>query len=307
MPATRLRTAPAPLAGLSGAGGYSFPAPSAPRRVRTVTTAMPAAVLGYATLTAMSDRDGASARKPAPRQFATTRWSIILDARGTPAAARAALEQICCAYRHPVLAYIRRCGHAAPEAEDLAQEFFARMLETRWDTRADPARGRFRSFLLTALKRFLANADAAAHACKRGGRQRHVEFDDVADLLAAPSSHSPEQVFERAWALTVIERAYGRLREETARAGKQALFERFAPYLSEPADADDYRRLGAELDMRPNTVAVTVHRLRLRLRALVWEELADQSDSAQAVETELRALRTALLSEAAGTKTNSGG
>ncbi len=229
--------------------------------------------------------------------FATTRWSMILDARSDPQTSRRALEAICSAYRRPVLAFIRRCGHAA-DAEDLAQEFFTRLLETRWDTQADPARGRFRSFLLTALKHFLLNCRSAAEAGKRGGRAAQVPLDEIAGALAGPASLSPEQVFERAWALTVIERAFERLSDEASRAGKRPLFERLAPFLGEGAEPADYRVLAEELAMRPNTVAVTVHRLRGRLRELVQAELSDQTDGPQTLVQELRAMRAALLSDA---------
>ena len=138
-------------------------------------------------------------------QFATTRWSLILDARGAPEDARPALEEICRAYRGPVLSYVRRAGHAGADAEDLTQEFFARLLERRWDERADPARGRFRSFLLTALKRFLIDQHAARTAQKRGGALSHD--DDGLETIAGPEALSPEAAFERAWAATVIERA----------------------------------------------------------------------------------------------------
>lgn len=227
-------------------------------------------------------------------RFATTRWSLILDARTGPEAAREAMEEICRAYRSPVLAYVLRSGRAAPDAEDLTQEFFARLLERRWDEAADPARGRFRAFLLTALKRFLLDAQDAAQAQKRGGQQRQVDWEDAGDTFAAPSSQSPDLAFERAWAITVIERAYDRLREEAGRAGRQALFARLSPFLGEAAEAADYQRLGDELGLRPNTVAVSVHRLRLRLRELVREEIADQTEGPHAVESELRVLRAAL-------------
>ncbi len=232
-----------------------------------------------------------------PSQFANTRWSVILDARGTPQEARRALDEMCRAYRQPVLAYVRRHWHADPDAdaEDLAQAFFTRLLETRWDTRADPARGRFRAFLLTALKRFLANEAVAAAAAKRGGTQRRVDYGDMEAQLAAPMSQSPEQSFERSWALTVLERAHARLREEAFEAGKQSLFVKLAPYLGEAVDNSVYRALGETLQMRPNTVAVAVRRLRLRLRELVWDELADQTDSAEGLQAELRVLRAALL------------
>lgn len=227
-------------------------------------------------------------------QFATTRWSLILEARGGPETARAALEEICRAYRRPVLAYVRHSGRSANDAEDLTQEFFARLLERRWDANADPARGRFRAFLLTALKRFLLDDHATANARKRGGGYRKVELEHAIEECVAPLSQSPEQVFERTWALTVIERAYARLRLEAGSSGKGPLFERLVPFLGEPAAAEDYRRLGDALHMRPNTVAVYVYRLRLRLRELVREELADQTDGAVALEIELRALGAAL-------------
>lgn len=228
-------------------------------------------------------------------QFATTRWSLILDARCGPDAARVALEEICRAYRSPVLAYVRGSGRPAADAEDLTQEFFARLLESRWDTGADPSRGRFRAFLLTALKRFLLDAGDAERALKRGGGQQRVQWESQAAAFAAPESQSPEQAFERAWAATVIERAYVRLRAEAGRAGKRALFDTLAPYLAETAESADYRRLGEALGMKPNTVAVSVHRLRLRLRELVRAEIAEQTDGEEAAEVELRALRTALL------------
>lgn len=226
-------------------------------------------------------------------QFATTRWSLIMDARADPLSARQALEQICRAYRQPVLAFVRRNGHPPADAEDLTQEFFARLLEGRWDKRADPERGRFRSFLLAALKHFLINSRSAANAAKRGGREVRVPLEDAAEALASPDAHSPEQEFERTWALTVIERALARLSEEAARAGKQELFKRLLPYIGESAAAD-YRTLAETLGMRQNTIAVTVHRLRTRLRELVHTELADQTNGPDEMALELRFLRSAL-------------
>jgi RNA polymerase sigma factor (sigma-70 family) len=230
--------------------------------------------------------------------FATTRWSLIMDARGDARAAHGALGEICRAYRVPVLAYIRRSGSDAADAEDLAQEFFAQLLESRWDTRADPERGRFRAFLLTALKHFLLNHHAAARAGKRGGGRTRVAFDLAVEALAAPDSQSPEQVFERAWAMTVIERALDRLREEAGRAGKSALFAQLSPFLGELAEPADYSALGQALGLRPNTVAVSVHRLRVRLRELVRRELADQTDGPEGVEQELKVMRAALAPSA---------
>lgn len=233
-------------------------------------------------------------------QFATTRWSLIMQARSGPEQAREALQSICRHYRRPVLAFIRHRGHDPAEAEDLAQEFFTRLLERRWDTQADPVRGRFRAFMLTSLRHFLSNARAAAAAAKRGGGQTAVALDDDSPVLADPGGCTPEQAFERAWALTVIERAFGRLREEATGAGKLALLEALEPFLGEGADPADYRRLGEALALRPNTVAVTVHRLRARLRELVRAELADQTGDPADVDGELRTLRTALVAQAPG-------
>ena len=228
-------------------------------------------------------------------RFATTRWSLIMDARGDAASAREALEGICRAYREPVLAYIRSRGQAATDAEDLAQEFFTQLFETRWDTRADPERGRFRAFMLGALLICPAARLAAARAARGGGAPATVSIDDAAAALATPPSQSPEQVFERSWALVVVDRAFERLREEAARAGKLPVFERLAPYLGDPAESADYRRIGEELGLRPNTLAVTVHRMRARLRELVRAELGEQTDSREALEQELRVMRKALL------------
>ena len=229
--------------------------------------------------------------------FATTRWSLILDARSEEATARAALEQICIAYRRPVLTYLRSHGHGAQDAEDLTQEFFARLLERRWDTTADPARGHFRAFLLTSLRRFVLDQRDAAMARKRGGGQAAVQWDDVADRIE-DNGVSPEQAYQHAWAATVIERAFARLRDEAASAGRQQLFDRLSPFLVEPPDAADYLALGAELGMRPNTIAVSVKRLRLRLREFVRAEIAGQTDGEEAVDAELRVLREALLAPA---------
>ena len=232
--------------------------------------------------------------------FTTTRWSMILDARSGAEPARRALGELYRAYRSPVLAYVRRSGRGGPEAEDLVQEFFTRLLERRWDIRADPARGRFRTYMLTALQRFLLDAGDATRARKRGGDQRRDDVDEAVASLAA--SDSPERAFERAWAITVIERAFAQLREEALAAGRVQLFEALAPYIVESAEASEYAVVGAQMGMRANTVAVAVHRLRQRLRALVRRELADQADGPGAVDDELRILHAALCNRAPGSR-----
>lgn len=222
-------------------------------------------------------------------RFVTTHWSLILDGRHDPQQARAALVEICDNYRDPVLSYLHQHGYVGADAEDLTQEFFARLVEQRWDTRADPARGRFRSFLLTALRRFLANELARQHSDKRGGALQQVDLEDVA--LEAPPEHSPEQSFNRAWVLVLMGHAAARLEQEARAAGREALYRQLAGYLAEAPDTADYARIAAQLGIRPNTVAVHVHRLRRRLRELIREELLQTVSDAEGFEAELSALR----------------
>lgn len=225
--------------------------------------------------------------------FDTTQWSLILRARGDAGDARGALESLCARYRPSILAYIRGHGYAGDVAEDLTQAFFTRFLEQAWHAHADPARGRFRAFLLTAIKRFLINADEEAHAAKRGGRVR-IESFDAATVDLATADAGPERAFERAWALVVLETALRRLREEAREGGKGDLFDHLREFLTEAPDAADYERVAAALGLRRNTLAVAVHRLRHRLRELVRDELAQTSAARADLDLELRDLRDAL-------------
>lgn len=226
-------------------------------------------------------------------RFDTTRWSVVLQARGDPAGARAALETLCRTYRSPVLAYVRSHVYARDAAEDLTQAFFTRFLEHAWYADADPERGRFRSFLLTALKRFLIDADVEAAALKRGGSYRFESLDEEA--AAAPAGdESPDRSFERAWAKAVLGAAFARLRGEAEAAGKLAMFDRLSEFLVEAPDEDDYAQAAEDLHLRRNTLAVAVHRLRHRLRELVREELAETTVGPDDMDSELRALREAL-------------
>jgi RNA polymerase sigma factor (sigma-70 family) len=229
-------------------------------------------------------------------RFDTTRWSVVLGTHGTGADARAALESLCRTYRPPVLAYISSRGYSSDVAEDLTQSFFARFLERGDYAEADPSRGRFRAYLLTAIKHFLINTAAEAHTVKRGGKIQFESIDDKgADGDSLPGDGSnPEQVFEQAWALAVLEAALRRLREETKLAGKGDLFDHLRDFLAEQPDEADYARVAAALSMRRNTVAVSVHRLRQRLRELVREEVTHTAADRDAFEIELRELRSAL-------------
>lgn len=226
-------------------------------------------------------------------RFETTRWSVVLQARGEAASARAALETLCRTYRAPVLAFVRSRGYTADAAEDLTQAFFARFLERAWHSSADPVRGRFRSFLLTALKRFLIDADSEAATLKRGGAIRFESLDNESDLAGEPQDN-PETAFEREWARAVLNAAFRRLREEAVEAGKLQLFEQLSEFLVEPPDESDYARVAAALNLRRNTLAVAVHRLRHRFRELVRAELNETTTGRAELEEELRALRGSL-------------
>jgi RNA polymerase sigma-70 factor (ECF subfamily) len=210
-------------------------------------------------------------------RFQTTRWSVVLQAREDSARARDALEQLCRTYRTPVVAYVRGRGFSAADSEDLSQSFFTALIGQALHAHADPARGRFRSFLLTALKNFLANSLEHDRAQKRGGRVLVTSLDDADDGEAADiaDSETPEQAFERAWAQAALRAAMRRLQAEAAAAGRGALFDRLCEFLIEPPDDAEYVRVAADFNIRRNTIAVSVHRLRQRLRELLREELAD--------------------------------
>ncbi len=240
------------------------------------------------------------AGKPgAPMRFDTTRWSMVLHAREGGDQARGALEGLCRTYRPPVLAYIRRRGYSPEASEDLAQSFFARFIEQAYHANADPDRGRFRAFLLTALKRFLIDSDYEARALKRGGAVQFKSLDQETpgggnSLENLADTDSPERAFERSWATAVLGAAMQRLRDEANEAGKQALFEQLREFLIERPDDADYARVAAVLNLRRNTLAVAVHRMRHRLRELIREELAQTTATSAELEAELREMRNSL-------------
>jgi RNA polymerase sigma-70 factor (ECF subfamily) len=223
-------------------------------------------------------------------RFETTRWSVVLRARGEAGEARVALEQLCRTYRPPVLAFVRLRGYTPDAAEDLTQAFFTRFLERAWYSSADPERGRFRSFLLTALKRFLIDSDAEAATLKRGGGIRFELLDDDAGCTGA-ARETPDAAFEREWAHVVLRAALARLRDEAEQAGKLELFRRLSEFLIEQPGEAEYARAAEDLHLRRNTLAVAVHRMRHRLRDLVREELMETTSNRAELEEELRTLR----------------
>lgn len=227
-------------------------------------------------------------------QFATTRWSLVLAARGGTQLARGALETLCGIYRPAVVQFVRRLGHDADAAEDLTQSFFVHFLEHDVSARADRARGSFRAYLLTAIRHFVSNDARAGRSARRGGGVLLSEWVDD----AAIDEDTPDAAFHRAWALSLLRQALDKLRDEAAAAGKSVLFRTLRDFLVEAPEPVDYERAAASLGLRRNTVAVAVHRLRQRLQELVREEIADTvGDSAEA-EVEIRQLREVLAKSA---------
>lgn len=217
---------------------------------------------------------------------------MVRAAGGKSPGARDALESLCRIYRPAVLAYIRRRGYAASEAEDLTQAFFEQLLRLRSYSSADPSRGRFRVFLQVILRRFLAKQTAAAHALKRGGGERLLPLEVVeADLAQAQAT--PDAVFDRDWAQALVREALAQLEGEAQAAGRLAMFQALKPWLLEPPGRDDLSLLAAQMGLRGNTLAVALHRLRQRLQQRVRAELQETVDGADGLQEELRLLRSA--------------
>jgi RNA polymerase sigma-70 factor (ECF subfamily) len=227
--------------------------------------------------------------------FLTTHWSVVQRAGGDATAlARDALEKLCTAYWSPLYAYVRRKGHDEHEAQDLTQEFFARLLARNDFAGLDSGRGRFRAFLLAAMNHFLAKEWRKAGALKRGSGLAPLSLDTaLAEQrygTQAAVGASPEHLFDRGWAETVLERAGRQLREEFTREGREALFRELNVFLSIPAEAGGYARAAARLQMTEAAVAKSVERLRRRYRDLVRGEIAQTVGTPAELDEELRYL-----------------
>lgn len=229
---------------------------------------------------------------------ATTRWSLVAAATD-PAApgARQALADLCRLYWYPVYAYVRRRGHDHHRAQDLTQAFFARLLENNDLAAADRTRGRFRSFLFAACQHFLANQHDRAAARKRGGGRTHVPLDLAAadGRFAAGPAHddTPERVFDREWALGLLDRTLTDLRGEYADSGRAKLFDALKGMLAGGADAP-YAELARQLGMTEGAVKVAVHRLRQRYRDRLRAAIAETVARPEDVDDEVRDLFAAL-------------
>jgi RNA polymerase sigma factor (sigma-70 family) len=236
---------------------------------------------------------------PPPWRFASTRWSLVAAAgQGASPEAQEALAVLCRAYWYPLYAYARRRLANIEDAQDATQAFFAQLLEKDYLQAADPARGKFRSFLLTAFKHFLAKARAHEQTQKRGGDRRILPLDfrtGERRYHLEPADHAtPETIFERRWALTLLEQTLARLRQEFENIGKQRLFDSLKGALTGEDISEPYATIAARLDMSESAVKVAVHRLRRRYQELLREEIAQTVATADEIDEELRSLFAAV-------------
>ncbi len=246
-----------------------------------------------------SEQNDARAFSRGERSFRTTHWSLVLTAgRGDDAEAVAALDKLCRAYWYPLYAFVRRRGYDAETARDLTQGFFEALLTRRQFAVANPARGRFRSFLLHALTHFLANARRDAQRHKRGGGAVIFSLDgldaETRYRLEPVVESDAERLFARRWAFTLVERALERLRAEHERAGKGRVFAELTAFLPGGEPRRTLAEAAARLGMSEGAVKVAVHRLRQRFRAVVRDEVADTVDKPEAVDEEMRLVVEAL-------------
>ena len=231
--------------------------------------------------------------------FVTTRWTEVLAAHGDSASARQALSDLCAAYYAPVVAFLRSERRDEDAARELAHEFFARVLERRSLGGADPERGRFRSYLLGALKHFLANRRIHESREKRGGQFIHEPLASDTDtsigpVVADPSLPSPDTLFDREWALSILERALAVMRNEATENDALREFEMLKPWLTGETVARSQADAAHELEMSEGAVRVAIHRLRRRFRELVKSEIAQTVNDPAEVAEEMRHLIEAL-------------
>jgi len=229
--------------------------------------------------------------------FTTTHWSLVLNARdpSSPLATEA-LEKLCRTYWYPLYAYVRRLGEDEESAKDLTQGFFARLLEKNYLAQVQRERGKFRSFLLAALKHFVADEWDKARAQKRGGGQWLISLDDTTCedryRLEAVEPMDAEKLYERQWALTLLEQARQRLKAEYDQAGKPDLYEHLKAYESGYRNGPPYAEVAVKLGLGESGVKSAVLRLRQRFRALVRAEVANTVETPAEVDAEIRHLIT---------------
>jgi RNA polymerase sigma factor (sigma-70 family) len=241
--------------------------------------------------------------KPNRGRFASTQWSLVLAAgqSSSPDAERA-LSALCSAYWQPLYFYVRRRGYSVPEAQDLTQSFFTRLLEKDGFRHASQERGKFRSFLLVSLNNFLSNEREREQAQKRGGNLQIISLEEITSIEdryrseKALSGQTPEKLFERQWALTLIDRVLARLGKEFEAAGKAKMFDQLKPFLG-GNESFPYSRVAADLGMTEGALKVAVHRLRKHFRELLRDEIAqtmDDTGQSKEIDDEIRYLMEVL-------------
>ena len=228
-------------------------------------------------------------------RFETTQWSLVLAAgQGGSPTAEQALARLCASYWYPVFAFVRRRGHSPEDAQDLTQGFFARLIEKGDLGDADRTRGRFRTFLLTACQHYLANEHDRAQTQKRGGGQTPVPIDvAIAERRyerALSHGETPERLYDRQWALTLLDSVFLALRDEYAHSGKQEMFDRLKDFVTADDDAGTHADAARDLGTTAGAVKVAVHRLRRRFREELLRRVADTLGPDQDVEAEIRHL-----------------
>lgn len=248
----------------------------------------------------MSHRDHPAVTQSCSPVFGTTLWGVVRLAGGAAgSAASAAQEQLCRAYWYPLYAYARRLGIDAHEAQDVTQEFFSHLLKANLFRSADPALGRFRSFLLSSFRNFAGQRRIRAQATKRGGGCEFVAIDAVEaeQRYQSEPAHcqSADRLFDRRWAMQLLEKVLERLEKEAAQAGRERQFLRLQPFLAGDKQ-ENYAQVSLELGLSEGALRVTVHRLRQRCRELFRDELAQTVASRHDFEEELRHI-FAVLSE----------
>lgn len=231
--------------------------------------------------------------------FATTHWSVVqLAARNDTTRAQRALSDLCGGYWYPLYAYVRRQGFSPEDAQDLTQEFFAKFLSKNNLAELSPDQGKFRSFLIACLKNFLANEWDKARAAKRGSGQRVISFDEseAEQRYKLEPAHelSADKLFERRWALTLLDTVLAKLRAEFQGEGKESVFEKLKPCLAGSRESQPYSELANELNMTVGAVKVAVHRFRQRYRELLRREIASTVSNAAEVDEEIRYLFSVL-------------
>jgi DNA-directed RNA polymerase specialized sigma24 family protein len=240
-----------------------------------------------------------SVPNPSRSSFRTTAWSVVLAAARNPTSeSRDELASLCQTYWNPVYAFVRRSGHTSDQSEDLTQAFFALLLEKHYLRDVDRQRGRFRSFLLTAVKHFLANERDRAHAAKRGGRHPHVSIDVLqAETWYAPAAvddTTPERLFERRWAVSLIDHVMARLRTEYSAAGKAEQFDQLQGFLTRDAEDASYETVAAAMGVSAGALRMSVHRLRRKYRQVLRAEIAETVATPEEIDQEIRFLMSAL-------------